>query len=151
MQEEIKQKLLMHLNFLEEELKDYPLFERLTWEIFRTDRSKRRDAERWIENIVNSSIDISKIMLTSEGISLPDNYRDIVLSLSLIEDFDKETSEMLSRWVRFRNIIAHEYLDVRWSSIKKFISETNPLYEGFLNKAKKYLKRKLSEERKEGH
>lgn len=141
----------MHLNFLEEELKDYPLFERLTWEIFRTDRSKRRDAERWIENIVNSSIDISKIMLTSEGISLPDNYRDIVLSLSLIEDFDKETSEMLSRWVRFRNIITHEYLDVRWSSIKKFISETNPLYEGFLNKAKKYLKRKLSEERKEGH
>lgn len=136
----------MHVNFLEEEVKDFPLFEQLTWEAFRSDKSKRRDVERWIENIVNSSIDIAKIILTSEGISLPDNYREIVLLLSLIRDFDKETSETLSKWVKLRNIISHEYLDIRWLSIRKFILETKILYEGFLNKTKGYLKRKLSDE-----
>ncbi len=66
----------------------------LSKEEYFKERSKRRDIERWIENIINSSIDISK-------------------------------------WVRFRNIIAHEYLDIRWNSIKKFIQETEVLYKNF--------------------
>lgn len=79
--------------------------------------------ERWIENIVNSSIDISKIILVSEKVSLADTYRELVASLSLIPGFSKEDMETLAEWVRFRNIIAHEYLDIRWGSIKKFIQE----------------------------
>jgi len=48
--------------------------------------------------------------------------------------------------VRLRNIIAHEYLDMRWASIKKFISETEPLYKEFLEKVKAYLKERFAEE-----
>jgi len=46
----------------------------------------------------------------------------------------------LSRWVSLRNIISHEYLDIRWTSIQKFISESKPFYEDFFKKVKNYLK-----------
>jgi uncharacterized protein YutE (UPF0331/DUF86 family) len=99
--------------------------------------------ERWIENIINSSIDISKIILFSENVATPDTYRELVSSLSLVPEFDKERMGPLAEWVRFRNIIAHEYLDIRWASIKRFIEEAEPLYKNFLWDVKKYLEKQL--------
>ena len=69
MKEEIKERLIKHLRFLEEEIKDYPSFRELTWEDYRMDKIKIRNVERWIENLVNSSIDLSKLILTAEEIS----------------------------------------------------------------------------------
>lgn len=150
MKEELKERLIKHLNFLEEEIKDYPLFESLTWEVYKTERSKRRDVERWIENLVNSSIDISKIVLAAEAITLSETYREMVFSLYLINEFDKEEIEKLSYWVRLRNIITHEYLDIRWASINRFIKETRGLYNALLGKTKEYLKNRLEADLTEG-
>ena len=143
MKDELKERLIKHLNFIEEEIKDYKLFIELTYEIYRIDRSKRRDVERWIENLVNSSIDVSKLILIAEHITLPDTYREIVASLSFVEGFNKEQIENLSQFVRLRNIIAHRYLDIRWNSIRRFIKETEPLYKTFLEEVKEYLKKRL--------
>ncbi len=99
--------------------------------------------ERWVENIINSTIDISKIILVSENIPAPDTYKELVGSISLVPGFDKERMGKLSEWVRFRNIITHEYLDIRWASIKKFIEEAEPLYRNFLKDVKEYLEREL--------
>ena len=48
----------------------------------------------------------------------------------------------------FRNIISHEYLDILWSSIKRFITETETLYKDFLNKKKDYIEKKIEEDKK---
>jgi len=141
LKKEIKFRLIKHLTFLENELKDYETFETLSWKEYNGDRGKRRNVERWIENIINSSIDIAKLILTSEDRSLPDTYKDIVKNLSLISDFNKEGIEKLSRWVSLRNIISHEYLDIRWASIQKFISESEPFLKDFLRRVEKYLNR----------
>jgi uncharacterized protein YutE (UPF0331/DUF86 family) len=146
LREELKQRLLKHINFLEIELRDYPKFREITQAEYREDRDKSRNVERWVENIINSSIDISKVILTYEGKTLPDNYREIVLSLSLIKALEINNAEALSYWVRFRNIISHEYLDIRWASIKKFIAETEPLYRGLLEKVKIYLEKQIAED-----
>ncbi len=138
-------RLTKHITFFEAELKDYEKFESLSWNEYNQDRSKRRDVERWIENIVNSSIDIAKIILSVEGITLADTYKETVVLLSLVPGFDKNEVESLSDWVKLRNIISHEYLDIRWSSIKKFISETKPLYERFLNRLRKYIEVKYKQ------
>lgn len=148
MKEELKRRLLKHIKFLEDELKYYPKFKQLTWKDYQTDDDKRRSIERWLENIINSSIDISKLVLTLEEISLPDNYKEIVLSISLVKNLGFETTEALSGWVKFRNIISHEYLDIRWASLQRFVSETQPLYENFLSKLKEYLERKIKEDKK---
>ena len=58
MKEEIKERLIKHLRFFEEELVDFSTFKGLSWERYRSDRAERRNVERWIENLVNSSIDI---------------------------------------------------------------------------------------------
>lgn len=138
--------LIKHLKFLTDEVSDYSMFESLTWEEYRTNRSKRRDVERWIENIVLSSIDIAKVILSSEGISIPDTYREIIASLALVTDFPKEDMKNISKWVRLRNVIIHEYLDLKWTSITKFISETKPLYQNFLKRTKNYLDRNLQDD-----
>lgn len=90
MRKENKVRLIKHLTFLEKELEDWESFKSLSWEEYNKDRSKRRNIERWIENIVNSSIDIAKIILVSENIPLPETYKEIVASLPLIPGFDKE-------------------------------------------------------------
>jgi hypothetical protein len=42
MKEEIKERLIRHLNFLEGELKDYALFKDLNKDLYIRERSKRR-------------------------------------------------------------------------------------------------------------
>jgi uncharacterized protein YutE (UPF0331/DUF86 family) len=143
LRKENKVRLIKHITFLEKELEDWESFRSLSWEEYNKDRSKRRNIERWIENIVNSSIDIAKIILVSENIPLPETYKEIVASLPLIPGFDKETTERLSEWVKLRNIISHEYLDVRWNSIKRFIEETEPVNRTFVENAKIYIKQTL--------
>jgi len=140
LKKEIRFRLIKHLTFLENELKDYETFETLSWKEYNDDRGKRRNVERWIENIINSSIDIGQLILTSEGLSLPDTYKDTVKNLSLVANFSEEGMEKLSRWVSLRNIISHEYLDIRWASIQKFISESKLFYEDFLKKVGNYIK-----------
>jgi len=143
---DLKVRLVKHFSFLEKELDDYKKFKSLSWIEYSEDRDKRRNVERWIENIVNSSIDIVKIILTIEEKILPDTYREIIRLLSLVPGFDKENIDKVSNWVRFRNIIVHEYLDIKWKSIKQFIHETENLYKEFLNSVKNYLNKKLAEE-----
>ena len=143
MKKEVKYRLIKHLSFLENELKDYGFFNSLTWEEYNSDRNKRRNVERWIENIINSSIDIAKIILAHEGLPLADTYKDTIDKLSTIAGFDTENTGQLSRWVKLRNIISHEYLDIRWASIKNFISESKLLYEDFFKKVNKYLQEQV--------
>jgi len=141
----IRFRLIKHLTFLENELKDYDTFVILSWKEYNDDRGKRRNVERWVENIINSSIDIAKLILTSEDRPLPDTYKDIVKSLSLVSGFSEEIMEKLSRWVSLRNIISHEYLDIRWASIHKFISESKPFYKDFIKRVGIYLEEHLEE------
>jgi len=143
LKKESQVRLIKHITFLEKELEDWESFQSLSWEEYNKDRGKRRNVERWIENVVNSSIDMAKIILVSENVSLPDTYKEIITSLSLVPGFNKENIEYLSEWVKLRNIISHEYLDIRWKAIKRFIEETQPFYRSFLEMAKIYIKGKL--------
>ncbi len=145
MKKETVFRLTKHVSFIEDELKDHEKFVSSSWEEYYGDRSKRRDIERWIENIINSSIDIAKIILSSEGLQIADTYKDVIMSLSLIAEFDKETVEILSAWVKLRSIITHEYLDIRWPSVDVFKSEAATLYIKFLNNVKEYLNRKIAQ------
>ena len=81
MREENKVRLIKHITFLEKDLEDWESLKSLSWEEYNKERSKRRNVERWIENIVNSSIDIAKIILVTENIPLPETYKEIVASL----------------------------------------------------------------------
>ncbi|HID95445.1 MAG TPA: nucleotidyltransferase domain-containing protein [Candidatus Latescibacteria bacterium] len=53
---------------------DFPKFSKMDWRTYNLDRDLRRNLERWLENIVNCSIDIAKIILASEGREIPGSY-----------------------------------------------------------------------------
>ena len=99
MKREVKFRLIKHITFLEKELEDYKIFQNLSWKEYSEERSKRRDVERWIENIINSSIDIARIILTSEGKTpLADTYKDIVRSLLVVPGFDEALGDFKDKF-----------------------------------------------------
>lgn len=142
---EHKYRLIRYVTFLETEIEDYELFKGMTREDYIHNRSKRRDVERWIENQINVTVDIAKVILVIEYLPIPDTYREIVTNLSVLSAFKKESIERLASWIRLRNIISHEYLDVKWDSIKKFISDGTVLCNDFLQAVRNYIDSKEKE------
>lgn len=136
-----KERLRNCVDFLESELRYYPDFAGLAQSVYESEVATRRNVERWVENIVNASIDIAKITLASEKKRIPQTYRDIFYELRLIEGFPKAIAEQIGKFVKLRNILAHEYLDIRFKRIREFLDESGPLYNGFLDFMKSFLAR----------
>lgn len=136
--------LTRRLDFLLDEVADFHLYQSVTWEDYK-DRRKRREVERWIENIINASIDIAKVLLSVKGLEIPQTYREILRDISLTNLFREELGLKISEWASIRNKLAHEYIDIRWDAIKKFVKESQPLLIEFTNIIKKYLTESLSD------
>jgi uncharacterized protein YutE (UPF0331/DUF86 family) len=139
MRKEDRERLIRLLDYLESEVDEFAMFSDLTWEIYQKDKVKRRNVERWIENIVMSATDLVKVLLASENRPIPDSYKEILYNVGLIADFDEEFGKRLSRWAGLRNIVVHEYLDIRWKNIKEFIGEGEPVFRQLINGMKKIL------------
>jgi uncharacterized protein YutE (UPF0331/DUF86 family) len=133
-----REDLTRRLDFLLDEVADFHLYQSVTWEDYK-DRRKRREVERWIENIINASIDIAKVLLSVKGLEIPQTYREILRDISLTNLFREELGLKISEWASIRNKLAHEYIDIRWDAIKKFAKESQPLLIEFTNIIKKYL------------
>jgi len=101
---------------------------------------KKINVERWLENIVNSSVDIAKIILASEKQKMPDTYSKILSSLGGLAGFDEQTAIILSEFAKFRNLLAHEYFDIRFSKIRNFLNNVEEIYPKLINFAKEKLK-----------
>ena len=145
MHEDLIERLLKHVRFLETEISDYHCFVDLTQREYLSDRHKRRNVERWAENIINSSIDIAQIVIVLESVAIPDSYRETVKLLGSVEGLGLKDPSLLSEWVRFRNILAHEYIDIRWRSLDRFIRQTQSVYQDLVYKVKDYLRKKIAD------
>ena len=108
----------------------------LTQEEYFEDRDKRLVVERCIENVVNASLDIAKIILVGEKEAIPDTYRKYFYTPCIRGLIKKKVSEALARGVSLRNILAHEYLDIRWERIKEFLRGDWKYYWKFMEKVK---------------
>ena len=132
-----KHNLLRRTDFLKNNIEEISTFKNLTFEIYSTDCNKRRIVERWIENIVNATIDIAKIILASEKKEIPKTYKETLKMFGILIGFNEDMADKFSEFANLRNILAHEYLDILFEKIKKFIDEAEPVYKnliGFVNK-----------------
>ncbi len=136
---EDRARLIRYLDFMESELSDFPKFSKIDWKIYSENRDLRRNLERWIENLVNCSIDIAKVILVAEDKRIPSTYKEAIKEIGATQYFDEEFGEAISQWAALRNILAHEYLDIRWNSIKKFILSAEPVYKKLIDKIKSLL------------
>ncbi len=136
--EEDKSILRSHIRFLENEFVDIKKFERLSRQEYTENNDKRRNVERWVENLVMSAIDISKIILASGKKEIPQTYRETLFRFA-IEFLDEDSAQKFSQFTELRNILAHEYLDIKWKKIIKFIKEASRLYPAFIEKTKEFI------------
>jgi len=135
-----KAKIVERLKFLEREFSDIEKMKKIDWDDYRKDWFKQRVIERWIERLVMAAIDIAQIFLASEKREVPESYQDALkLFVSLNLKFSEKEAEAFSNFAKLRNIVAHEYLDIKWSKIKKFVAEAEKLFPKFIKKVKNLL------------
>ncbi len=131
-------RLINHRNFLIGEIRDFPVYSETSYSKYLQDRRFRREIERWIENILISVVDICKIVLTLENVDIPDTYRKIVSDTFL---FFGEISKEVSNFISLRNVIVHEYLDIRWERIERFLKSKDKI-DKFIEEVEKYLNKR---------
>lgn len=134
-----KLNLLKRIDFLQNEIAEFSYFKKLDFKVYESDRKERRNVERWIENIVNASIDIAKILLASKKEKIPERYKDALKMLSGIEGFNEESAVKMAEFAELRNILTHEYLDMRFEKIKKFVQEAEFIYKELIDFVNKLL------------
>jgi len=107
-----KNKLLEILQFLNTELEEIEEFKRLTQKEYQENKAKRRNIDRWTETIINTLIDIAKIILASEHRRMPKGYEEALLDFGRVAGLSEEEARKFSKFANLRNILAHEYLDI---------------------------------------
>jgi len=138
LRERDRERLIKQLDFFAGELGDYRKFAEYTWNDYQFDRDKRRNIERWIENLANSAIDMAKALLAADDLPMPQSYKGILFAFGA-RHFSEDFGKRLEKLAILRNIVAHEYLDLRWNSIKEFLAEGRPLLDEVYRKVKEIL------------
>lgn len=131
--------LVEHLTFLENELTDLSKFKKLSWKQYNEDRSSRRDIERWVENVVMSLLDIAKIVLASEKKDVPQTYSETLKQFASLFLFGEAAADNLGKFAELRNLVAHEYLDMRFERIRRFVAETETQLPPVIEKIKEII------------
>ena len=117
-----RSRLMRILDFIGEELQDTQKFRGATMNRYATDRDFRRNMDRWVEMLINASIDIGKIVLASTQLSIPQTFGQILSELESMPDFSSLQCR-LAPLAGLRNLLAHEYLDIRFGRIQVFLGD----------------------------
>ena len=134
-----KESIIKRISFVEEEIKDLQEYKDIDWKIYAENRKKRKELERTIENIANAIIDIGKLILAGEETMMPETYLQIFFKLKELGLIDDDDAKSITTSIKLRNILAHEYLDLRWPMIKQFIDFDYKVIEKFINIIKNYI------------
>ncbi|OGC13447.1 hypothetical protein A3J90_03635 [candidate division WOR-1 bacterium RIFOXYC2_FULL_37_10] len=118
-----KQSVIERVSFMQVELSDLAKYKNIDWPTYSNERETRRNVERIIENIANSVIDVCKITLAGETTEIPGTYQDIVLKLGEIKIISKDLVSQLASLTKARNVLAHQYLDIKWDLIKDLVKQ----------------------------
>lgn len=136
---EDRTRILERIQFVQSELADIERFRLLSMDEYEENRPKRREVERWAENIMNATIDIAKIILASERKDIPKTYEESLRELAIFAGFDSKKAMRFSYFARFRNLLAHEYFDLLYKQLRQFIDEFPVLYKDISLFLKRYL------------
>ncbi len=137
--EEHKISLINYLDFLKEEINAYPKFYGLTGEEYQNNKDIRKDVEKWIENIIDYSVNIGKILLCEYKMPVPDTYKEILYNLKELPMFTEEFSQEIAKWSVLKNIVDHKYINFKWDNIKDFVKESEKTYVRLVDKVQKLL------------
>jgi uncharacterized protein YutE (UPF0331/DUF86 family) len=94
-----------------------------------------------IFTIINSFIEIGEEIVDLEDYKIPTSYREVFEILGKENIISKELCENLKRYIKYRNMIAHQYSNVNLLEIYR-ISKNHEIFEEFISCIENYLKGK---------
>ena len=121
------------IDFIRDQLPDFRGFASVTQFQYERDKSIKRNLERCAETLTTALIDVAKILVASAKRPIPRTYKSIVRDLAFLDGFDESTAVALAGFSDLRNLLAHEYLDLRFSLLSKFVKDGEPLYRRLLD------------------
>ena len=123
MDTDVKGSIVKRIEFARSELNDLSEYASMDYAAYGQDRVQRRNVERIVENIANAAFDIGKMILSTLDTPMPESYRGVFIRLGEIQLSDAQLVESLIAVSQLRNVLAHQYLDITWGYIKRFIAE----------------------------
>lgn len=139
MDEATRNSILRRLEFARGELADLREYVNLDYETYSRERMIRRNIERMIENICNALTDVGKIIIAQEDGEMPETYREVFLKLGNLGFIDEHLATALARVTRLRNVLAHQYLDIKWQYVREFLVRDSKEAEKFVEKVENWL------------
>ena len=137
-----RSKLIPHVDYLEKELPFLSEYKKeIDWKVYELQRSKRLEIERWVENLINATLDLSKMVLTIKGHEVPETSREVLFKVGSHIYAKEAEGETFSELAKIRNTLAHRYLDLRWKDIKRFLEIAPLLYPQFISFVKKEIEK----------
>ncbi len=113
------------VDFIDTEMEDRERFRGITQQRYRSDRDLRRNLERWVETLISAALDIGKVVLSAGGRPVPYTYGQILAELETVPGFTGLAGR-LQPLAALRNLLAHEYLDLRFGRVARFVAEGAP-------------------------
>ena len=106
---------------------------------YQTDRNLC-NLDRWVEMLINAALDIGKIVLASERRSVPYTYGEILAELESSEHFPGLAGR-LRPLAALRDVLAHEYLELRFGRVSHFPEAGATAVEGLVRLARAWLRK----------
>lgn len=107
-------------------------------EEFLEDRDIQDIVERRFEKAIQASLDIASHIVSSEGFREPEDYGDLFIILREKEILGEELEEKMVEMAGFRNVLAHEYSDIRSKRVFQHLQDLER-FRQFASKIQDYL------------
>ena len=132
----IKRKIEHILSYLEE-LKPIA---KISFEEFVGDKRNFRTAERDIQLIVDTAVDINNHLVVASGSLPPNDYFESFIKLSNLQIFPKQFAERIAQSAGLRNRLVHEYEEIDLSRLFEDLENDIRDYQEYCEYIIKYIK-----------
>ncbi len=126
-----RRKLSSRLSALEGYLTELRSFRTVSRERFIREPALHHLAERYLHLACESVLDIAQHVIADRGYPQASSYRNAVEVLGEEGLIDDDLSERLQRWMGFRNILVHLYLEIDHGRVYDAIQEDLKDFETF--------------------
>ena len=107
-----QEKLTSRLGALESYLAELRSFREISREEFIREPTVHHLAERYVQLACESVLDIAHHVIADQGYRQATSYRSAVEILEEEELIDADLSKRLAKWMGFRNVLVHFYVDI---------------------------------------
>jgi uncharacterized protein YutE (UPF0331/DUF86 family) len=118
-----QQKLSSRLDALETYLAELRSFQACSREQFIEQPALHHLAERYLHLACEAVLDIAQHVIADQGYTQATSYRNAIEILGDEGMIDRDLSERLKRWMGFRNILVHLYLQIDHGRVYDAIQE----------------------------